>query len=403
MEPRVIKTESEYETKLAEVEKLVGLDPTPGTPEAERLELLGLLIQDYESKHFPVPKPDPITAIRFRMEQGDLSPRDLIPFIGSRSKVSEVLSGKRTLTLSMIRAIHAGLGIPAEVLLQKSAAKIPEGPEIEWSRFPIKEMIMRNWIETKRADLRNRAEDIVRAFLSPLTREVPMEVLYRRTVSERTARKMDKYALFAWTTRILIRALEKSSLVPYVQGTVTLDFMREICRLSWSDSGPLVAREFLAKHGIQMIIEPNLPRTHLDGAAMLTETGRPVIGLTIRHDRLDNFWFCLMHELAHISLHLRDSEETFIDDLDTDPTEDTREKDADELAVEALIPKQIWKRSRVYRQQSNDAIQELASSLKIHPAIVAGRIRHENKNYRLFNQMVGHGGVRKLFPEINWP
>ena len=115
MKPKVIKTESEYEAALARIEKL--MDAKPNTAPGDELELLCLLVHDYEEKAFPIDKPDPITAIRFRMEQQGLEPKDLVPFLGSRSRVSEVLSGRRNLTLKMIRALVSGLRIPSGVLL----------------------------------------------------------------------------------------------------------------------------------------------------------------------------------------------------------------------------------------------------------------------------------------------
>jgi HTH-type transcriptional regulator/antitoxin HigA len=93
-----------------------------GTPAGEQFDLWVTLIEEYERQHEPIDPPDPVDAIRFRMEQAGLSPADLVPLIGSRSKVSEVLSRKRPLSLSMIRALHQRLGIPAELLIQPSAA-----------------------------------------------------------------------------------------------------------------------------------------------------------------------------------------------------------------------------------------------------------------------------------------
>jgi HTH-type transcriptional regulator/antitoxin HigA len=116
---KVIKTDEQYAEALAMVEKLMDLEPQPGTEDADKLELLILLISNYEKEHFPIELPDPIEAVKFRMEQQALSPKDLIPYIGSRSRVSEILNGKRALTLKMIRALHRGLGIPAEVLLRE--------------------------------------------------------------------------------------------------------------------------------------------------------------------------------------------------------------------------------------------------------------------------------------------
>ncbi len=118
MEPRVLKTETEYEEALARVEVL--MDAEPGTPEGDDLELWSMLVGDYEERHHPIPLPDPIAAIRFRMEQAGLRDADMVAYLGSKSKVSEVLSGKRPLSLPMMRRLHEGLGIPAEVLLSPS-------------------------------------------------------------------------------------------------------------------------------------------------------------------------------------------------------------------------------------------------------------------------------------------
>jgi HTH-type transcriptional regulator / antitoxin HigA len=115
MTAKLIKTQREYRTALLRVEQL--MDARRGTAEGDELELLATLIEIYEEKHAPVPPPDPIEAIRFRMEQENLRPQELVPLLGSRSRVSEVLNGKRPLTLTMIRRLHYGLGIPADILL----------------------------------------------------------------------------------------------------------------------------------------------------------------------------------------------------------------------------------------------------------------------------------------------
>ena len=122
MKPKVIKTEAEYKAALACIDKI--FDAKPGTVKGDELELLLLLVEKYEETEFPIALPDPIAAIRFRMEQDQLKPKDLVPYLGSKSKVSEVLSGQRPLSLTMIRNLSTGLGIPAEVLLQKPARKL---------------------------------------------------------------------------------------------------------------------------------------------------------------------------------------------------------------------------------------------------------------------------------------
>lgn len=117
---KLIKTEHDYEEALKLADKL--FDAKPDTPDGDKLELIVTLIELYEKRNFPVENPTPIEAIKFRMEQMNLTVKDLIPLIGCKSKVSEVLSGKRTLSLNMIRNLSKGLHIPAELLLQEYEA-----------------------------------------------------------------------------------------------------------------------------------------------------------------------------------------------------------------------------------------------------------------------------------------
>ena len=130
-----IRTEADYETALARIDEL--MDTEPGSPEGRELDALVDLVDLYESKHEPMGYPDPVAAIEFRMEQADLEPRDLIPFIGSRAKVSEVLSGKRPITMPVARALHDHLGIPADVLLRPSDYSRKPPAEIDRRRLPL--------------------------------------------------------------------------------------------------------------------------------------------------------------------------------------------------------------------------------------------------------------------------
>lgn len=120
MDIRPIHTEQDYKATLKDISTLIDLDPALGTPEGDRLDILATLVQAYEAKHFPIAPPDPIEAIKFRMEQSGLSVKDLEPMIGKSNRVYEVLNHKRPLTLPMIRRLHKGLGIPADVLITAS-------------------------------------------------------------------------------------------------------------------------------------------------------------------------------------------------------------------------------------------------------------------------------------------
>ena len=393
---RSIRTEEEYEAALARIDEI--FDAQKGTAEGEELDELADLVESYEDKHYPIGLPDPISAIEFRMDQANLSQRDLIPYIGSSAKVSEVLSGKRDLTMSMARALHEHLGIPADVLLQRPGVETDfTSDEIDPRRFPLKEMAKRGWIP-KHRNLVENGEKLLRVLIDQAggTRVASLP-LYRKNGHRRINAKTNPYALRAWCWRVLALANQSPPPTSYRRGTVTEQFMRDVAQLSVYEDGPRRARERLAEHGIALVIERHLPRTHLDGAALCLLDGRPVIGLTLRYDRIDNFWFSIMHELAHVSLHLDcDENELFIDDLSL-TGEDPLEDEADTLAQDTLIPPQLWETSPVEGRATILAVYTFARAVNVHPAVIAGRIRHERGNYRLLSQLVGSGEVRKQF------
>jgi len=391
-----IKTEADYEAALERISDL--MDAKSGTMEADELEVLATLVEYYEAEHYPIGMPDPIAAIRFRMEQAELNQRDLIPYIGSRSKVSEVLSGKRPLTLQMMRSLSQHLGIPAEVLLQEPGAKLPDSlAAIDWKRYPIAAMKKLGWVADQ---IDGDAEKIVRELIDRAggDRAAAM-MLCRKNDNIRRNGQMDTYALQIWGLQLMAIARENPLLIQYKSGSITIEMAQKMVRLSCFESGPKLAQEFLAQHGIHLIYLPHLPKTHLDGAALRLADGTPVIGLTLRYDRLDNFWFSLCHELAHQALHLdQNPEEPFFEDLSVEtPENNIREQQADKWASEVLIPE--W--TGVMQVPTSQEVIKLAKQLEIHPAILAGRIRKETQNYRLLANHVGNGEVRRLFANVN--
>jgi HTH-type transcriptional regulator/antitoxin HigA len=394
MKPFVIKNEEQYETALAYVSKL--MDAPPGSPEEAELEVWGTLVEVYENEKYPIPLPDPIEAIKFRMEQAGLSRKDLIPYLGSLSKVSEVLSGKRPLSLPMMRRLHEGLGVPAAVLLGQRGATLPDADaKIEWGRFPVMEMRQRGWISFKGAprSTREHAENLMRKFIGPFDEEVARPLCARQHV--RDGQKMDAYALCAWKIRIMHLAAHQI-VAEYKPGTVTQDFIREVGRLSYFNDGPRLAGEYLAKSGMHLVTERHLSKTYLDGAAFLMPDGHPLVALTLRYDRLDNFWFTLAHELAHVALHLAGESESFFDDLEAVGSS-PQETEADRMASDALIPRTAWLSSGLTKRSTLEQIRAFASGLRISPSIPAGRIRHEAKDHRLFWPLIGKGKVRTVF------
>lgn len=175
-----------------------------------------------------------------------------------------------------------------------------------------------------------------------------------------------------------------------------ISWLRDLVRLSALPDGPIRAKSLLAEHGIVLIVERAISGMKVDGAAFLVE-GVPVIGMTLRLDALDNFWFTLLHEVAHVVLHYRTGLAAgFFDDVETSEI-DELEAEANQFASGMLIPADIWKRTPVRISKDAEPIERLANQLGIAPAIVFGRIRMERGNYKIFSDKIGRGLVRKQF------
>jgi len=276
--------------------------------------------------------------------------------------------------------------------------------DFDWKHFPLKEMVRYGWVKATSKKKHTPTADI-KDFFSPLKNKLPAEALCRSTFHENSSRVMDRYALTAWIARILIRAKSETTNINKNLKVLTKDSLCQLSQLSRFNDGPIQAKEELIKYGIILIVERHLPRTYLDGAAVLSEEGIPVIGLTLRHNRVDNFWFTLIHELVHVWKHLKSKDESFVDDFDPSRAEykyEGCEIEANKYARNALIPKSIWRRSEAYTLHTVEAVTALADELKIHPAIVAGRIQFENNQYNILREIVDKDNIRILFPDVSW-
>lgn len=394
MEVKVIKNENDYKEALGYIESLIDAGVENNPPDEAKLEVLVTLVEDYESKMFPKDIPDPIDALEFVMEQRHLSQEDLVTYIGSRSKVSEILLRKRPLSLNMIRALHDGLGIPAKILLNQHRSTKSE--EVVYENFPIQEMIKRGYVKAQ------NLEEELTSFFRLIGTTPNTLALLNRTYYVRSPRPMNQNSLFAWMARVVNRAEEEKNEIPYKEGSLTTEFLKKVVDLSDEDDAIYKAIELLKTVGISVIVEQHMSKTYLDGVAIMIEGQNPIIGMTIRKDSLDNFWFTLIHELAHISLHYGKGTNLFYDDIESVGSNDPREKEADELALNILVPNDEWKNSPASIIPSPDAAKSLAKKLGIHPAIVAGKMRYEKKHFYFLNSLIGKGEVRKLFSEINW-
>jgi HTH-type transcriptional regulator/antitoxin HigA len=292
---------------------------------------------------------------------------------------------------------------PGITVSGKDVAELPSEEEIMTvlervsETDAVREMIRRKWFEPSGFDEQTRGRtNALKEFLfsgaeSPSISVAP---LFRRQLRKRGV--VELISTFAWLCRLSERAYEKEGLEFRSE-----DLQRSIghlVRLSADKLGPRKAIRYLETLGVKVIIESTLPSMHVDGASLMLREIGPLIGLTLRYDRLDSFWFTLMHEVAHLVLHLKSKPgEVFVDTLEYGESFDSEtEIEADAFAKDSFIPRDVWNRSDAFRLSTNASIIALSKQLKIHPAIVAGRLRFERKIYQEFSQFVGNGEVRAL-------
>jgi HTH-type transcriptional regulator/antitoxin HigA len=206
----------------------------------------------------------------------------------------------------------------------------------------------------------------------------------------------DDWLLLAWKARVtgiarsIVSRLGRKAFQP-----TSVSWLPELVRLSEREDGPLLAKEMLLQRGIVLIVEHHITGMKIDGAAFLVDDV-PVIGLTLRRDSLDNFWFTLLHEVGHVILHHRTGLKAgFFDDLDARDI-DSLEAEANSFAANMLIPEQVWAGAPARISTSASVIENFAKRRQIHPAIVFGRIRME-RGYDKFSNKIGQGLVRPWF------
>lgn len=271
-----------------------------------------------------------------------------------------------------------------------------DADDVVWGQLPYKEMIKRRWFDLPRGA--NPIEKVKEYFLRVAGPQFAT-ALHRKKMH--SGNVPNEYALLAWQARILDRARTKIEAGQI--GAFELDdrWLPELARLTQRKDGPARARELLAEKGIILVVERHLPGSYLDGAAMLADGDTPVVGLTLRYDRLDNFWFVLMHELGHVFLHLFDGLRFDFFDEESASDSDAVETEADKFALNALIPEDLWDQCLSRFALSEEAVRIDAETIGIDPGIIAGRIRKERGNYTILNNLVGQGQVRSQLEEAS--
>ncbi|PKO77716.1 MAG: transcriptional regulator [Betaproteobacteria bacterium HGW-Betaproteobacteria-15] len=394
---RPIRTEQQRLSAVARLEALYNLDPVPGTPESDELELLEMVMEKYDQENQQDWPCSAIDALRFHMDQKGLNKKDLEPFIGSSSRVSEILSGKRSLTLTMIRNLHAGLRIPATSLIAEDSPISGEQlSPFDHDKYPLAEMAERQIfgnVPLRAAELKARASELVEGFLRSVQHSHRPQAYLRAPLHQSGNRTIDEPSLLIWSVCVVQKARTVNLRGKYVPGVITPDWLRELAKLSAFDTGPKLAQEHLSRHGICLVTEKHFAKTYLDGAAML-DGDLPVVGLTLRHNRVDNFWFALFHELVHVGFHLKPECPFIADNLeDKGRRNQDFEEEADRITEEALIPAAMWSSSKVRTTHSLEDAIELAEAAGVHPAIVAGRVRYKTGNWRLLSGVIKSAGT----------
>jgi HTH-type transcriptional regulator/antitoxin HigA len=376
-----IRNEEDYERALKRILTLIRRTDQQSLDE---IHILQALVERWDRENCEMDPPTPLEAIRFRMEQSGLKPRDLEPIIGPRSRVSEVLSGRRSLTIDMIRALHTHLGIPLSSLVGENDDGVNERRSL--SKAALERLSALGIMKARESYASFR----IRAFEGN-----PFPALLRKTRTARTNAKTDPSALEAWCGAVFLRARGRK--FPKTRPQPSSDYGRTLAQLSVAPNGPSLVENALAKVGVIFVTMRHLPGTYLDGAAMCRGDGIPIIALTLRHDRVDNFWFTLLHEYCHVCRHLNGATPMILDDLEVKSSVEI-ESEADTFAQDALIPLELARKLESPDLTPEDII-EVAEQAGVHSAIVAGRWQRQHGDYRKFSKMLGRGEISAQFQD----
>lgn len=341
---------------------------------------------DYSALHGRAGTDPGLTLIVARIARG-LSQRDLAWRLGLKEQQIQRYESDRYSSISLRNysriAILLGVSLRAEITDLKSLHGLDRVIE-DVSKSDIRKILKhgreRGWfpLDTDEETLRREIAENRITFGSPSLLRTGLNV---KDHSE-------DILLHAWRARVSARAKKIIESSKPRFGALDLSWLPALVRLSVRDDGPRLARDMLLEHGIVLIVEPQIPGLMIDGAAFL-DGDVPIVGMTIRKDTIDNFWFTLLHEIGHCILHYRTGLAGGFFDQSEAESGDDQEREADSFASNILIAEERWRRSPARIARSPQVVEDFANELGIHPAIVFGRIRKERNNYAIFSQQVG--------------
>lgn len=322
------------------------------------------------------------------------SQKELARKLGLKEQAIQRYEAERYRTISLANLLRVARALSVEFSAEISSPREtywePPTPASAEVQKALKHAREYGWIQSTEA-----AED---GGLSLLTRYIAEHVEIHGTPSLlRTGLNVvdhsEDWTLLSWKAQVTRRAKDTIKQRKVKYRPLDFSWLMDLVRLSRLEDGPVQAMALLLQHGIVLIAERQIPGMSVDGAAFLVDD-IPVIGMTLRRDSLDNFWFTLMHEVAHVVLHYRtglaagffdDTEATHVDEM---------EAEANAFASSLLIPEEVWSRSPARITKTAEPIERLAAQLGISPAIIFGRVRMERKNYAIFSDKIGRDKVR---------
>lgn len=392
-----IRDNAAYEEALVRIDEL--MTAPEGSQEADELEVWAILVEDYEQEQYAIPDAAPIDVLKHVMNANGLSNKDMVRYLGSPSTVSKVLRGDKELTVSQIRILSRELGIPASTLVGSVPGTGDTEEAVDWTSFPLVEMSRRclfgeDLLHARKATLVARAEELVSRLLGSARLDFSYQPRLRKGI--RPGPASDRYAIMAWLLEVGEKA--QANIPDAEYAPLTQDDLRVLARLSTKKDGIHQAVACLRERGVPVIFVPHYRHSKIDGGVVVLDGGRPSVGLSLRYDRVDYFWFTLLHEVAHIVLN--HVQEFLAEELLDAGEQEEKEQEANELVQRVTVPEEKLRTAIPDLEKATVVdVVNLAQDCDVNVAIVAGRIQYVTGNYRKFARLLGRGNVRSLFKE----
>lgn len=344
----------------------------------------------------------PDVLINARLARG-ITQRELADFVGMKYQQIQQyeIDLYQGASFRRLKMIADALGV--EIFQTASLIGTPEMGALDWSNphsFPLAEMSRRGWLGEPDLSprLARQAHDLLDAFFTASFGNDPP----RRRRFVRSSAPPHEGAITAWEAAVILKADRRPLRKRFDADAVSRDWLRELSQMSSTPKGLTGLQGNFANIGIRLVLEPNLPAMHIDGAAILTPANQHVIALTLENWRAEWFWLTLMHELAHLVLHIgKGTFEAVFDEVGAHG-QGFFEEDADAFAREALIPASVWRTCRSQHEFTSQAIKEDSRRLGLGTALVVARAMDNFGHRHLPSGIASGRDMRPLLRQAAW-